>query len=101
MEAFYVYLFMVGAVAAAVFEYGNRLVKVTAAPDLAFRGFKTNYLVVYSFMMGTRGRGEGHSVASAGPVDHSLMQTTSLSYLMPCAMRSWGLAAGAVRVRPV
>ncbi|KFM25691.1 Major facilitator superfamily domain-containing protein 5 [Auxenochlorella protothecoides] len=51
MEAFYVYLFMVGAVAAAVFEYGNRLVKVTAAPDLAFRGFKTNYLVVYSFMM--------------------------------------------------
>lgn len=59
MEAFYVYLFMAGAVAAAVFEYGNRLVKVTAAPDLAFKGFKTNYLVVYSFMMGRQGDAEG------------------------------------------
>lgn len=55
MDNFYIAVFLVGAVIAAVLEYGNRLGKVVTATDPTFRKFKLNYLVVYSFMMGAQG----------------------------------------------
>lgn len=56
METFYILLFGVAAVLAAVLEYGNRLTKggqqVTNAD---FTRFKNNYLLVYSLAMGEWG----------------------------------------------
>ena len=54
MDSFYVLLFGLQALLAAVLEYGNRLGsdnKPSAAPT-EFLGFRNNYLVVYSLMMG-------------------------------------------------
>lgn len=52
MDAFYVALFLGGAILAGILESGKVLGKgVAAAADPAFGKFKLNYLVVYSFMM--------------------------------------------------
>jgi len=54
MEGFYIILFGVQALLAAALEYGNRLghdnKHSAASPE--FLGFRNNYLVVYSLMMG-------------------------------------------------
>lgn len=53
MENFYVVLFGVAAVLAAALEYGNRMGKGGAvATNPEFSRFRSNYLIVYSLMMG-------------------------------------------------
>ena len=95
MELFYVAVFLLSALAAAVLEGTRKTETGSAIANRDFLKFRDNYVLVYALMMG-----EAYSLTqpSQDVMVTSIATSNQSTLLTPCLICSWGLASRAICV---